>query len=112
VTTQALAFGERRADDDYFWLGTGARRHAQICPDLRSGFYRTALAGRRAAGPGAAGLWPREVTVQDFIPTERDTALRLGAHGRHLPARAGRVQANVAPKLLDPSFNRADTIVK
>ena len=51
--------------------------------------------------------------MQDFISLSGDTALDLARMAEIYQGVQGRVQANVAPvKLLDPSFNRADTIVK
>jgi 1-acyl-sn-glycerol-3-phosphate acyltransferase len=114
VTTQALdIFDERRRNGRYFWLGLAPEGTRKYVPGLRSGFYRTALAAGVPLGLVRLDYGRREVTVQDFISLSGDTALDLARMAEIYQGVQGRVQANVAPvKLLDPSFNRADTIVK
>ena len=114
VTTQALdIFDERRRSGRYFWLGLAPEGTRKYVPGLRSGFYRTALAAGVPLGLVRLDYGRREVTVQDFISLSGDIALDLARMAEIYQGVQGRVQANVAPvKLLDPSFNRADTIVK
>ena len=114
VTTQALdIFDERRRSGRYFWLGLAPEGTRKYVPGLRSGFYRTALAAGVPLGLIRLDYGRREVTVRDFIALSGDTALDIARMAAVYQGVQGRVPAHMAPvKLLDPSFNRADTIVK
>lgn len=114
VTTQALdIFESRRRDGRYFWLGLAPEGTRKYVPGLRSGFYRTALAADVPLGLIRLDYGRREVRVLDFIRLSGDTVLDMARMADVYRGVQGCVPANAAlVKLLDPSFNRADTIVK
>ena len=113
VTAQAIEiFRERAGAGRYFWLALAPEGTRKYLPGLRSGFYRTALGAEVPLGLVKLDYGCREVSALDFIALSGDPDADVTRMAGVYQGVRGHVPGRAAPlALLDPSVDRADTIV-
>lgn len=111
---QALElFAQRKAAQQYFWLGLSPEGTRKYLPGWRSGFYQTALGAQVPLCLIKLDYGPHAICVQDFIALTGNQAQDMARIAAIYAGVRGLKPARMTPvQLLDPSVPRADTVVR
>ncbi|MEY4884061.1 MAG: hypothetical protein RIS34_1915 [Pseudomonadota bacterium] len=113
VGQMADLLSEKRAENEYFWLGLAPEGSRQANPGWRSGFYHAAVKAAVPVGLIRLDYGQHKVVVMDFIALTGNSSLDFSRIATVYDGVQGRIPQNASPiGLLDASVPRADTIVK
>lgn len=114
IVQQAIdLFAQRKAAEQYFWLGLAPEGTRKYLSGWRSGFYHTALSAQVPVCLLRLDYQRREINIRHFMRLTGDVSADMAHMACVYQGVQGLIPANMAPiTLLDATVPRETTIVK